>query len=322
MKTNILVTSAGQRVSLVRAFMKELREKFPKSRVIAVDLCPELSPACQIADFSYSICRVTDDNYIPQLLEICKKENVGMIIPTIDTELRVLSQHKAVFLQHQIYLIVSDESFVSSCRDKRELNHFFDKHSIHYPKPIDKTQPSFPLFIKPYDGSLSQDIYLIREVSELTEYHLTNPKFMFMEYVDPVLYKEYTVDCYYNKDHQLCCAVPRERIAVRSGEIHKGVTDKNDIVNYLKSKIETIEGAIGCVTVQVFYNKTDKDVIAIEINPRFGGGYPLSYAAGANYPKMLIEEYLEQKSIIYTDNWENRLLMLRYDAEVLVKNYE
>jgi len=322
MRTNILITSAGQRVSLVNAFKKELNKTFPESSVVTVDLNPELSPACQISDVSYKICRVTNENYISEVLAICDKENIGMIVPTIDTELRVFSENIQLFKDKNIHLIISDKQFIKNCRDKRELNDFFTKYNLKFPRPIDKNNPNFPLFIKPFDGSLSQDIYLVKDNSELTDYHLSNPKFMFMEYVDPALYKEYTVDCYYNKYHTLSCAVPRQRIAVRSGEIHKGVTSKNKIINYLQDKLNVIPGAIGCITIQLFYNKDNDDIIAIEINPRFGGGYPLSYEAGANYPRMLIEEYFENKSIDYTDDWEDRLLMLRYDAEVLVKNYE
>ena len=63
-------------------------------------------------------------------------------------------------------------------------------------------------------------------------------------------------------------------------------------------------------------------MIAIEINPRFGGGFPLSYVAGANYPKYLIEEYLLGKEIPVNNNWEDHLLMLRYDEAVFVSHYE
>ncbi|WP_379965013.1 ATP-grasp domain-containing protein [Epilithonimonas sp. UC225_85] len=322
MKTNILITSAGQRVSLVKAFKTELKKKFPDSKVITVDLCPELSPACRISDLYYKICRVSNENYISELLEICRKENIGMIIPTIDTELRILSENKSIFDIENIQLIVSGNGFIKHCRDKRELNDFFKTYDMRFPQPVDKHRPTFPLFIKPYDGSLSKDIYIIKDATQLTDFHINHPKFMFMEYVDPDFYKEYTIDCYYNKNNTLSCAVPRQRISVRSGEIHKGITAKNHIIDYLKEKVNMIPGAIGCITFQLFYNKENDDIIAIEINPRFGGGYPLSYEAGANYPKMLIEEYFENQVIDYRDDWEDKLLMLRYDAEVLVRNYE
>ena len=63
-------------------------------------------------------------------------------------------------------------------------------------------------------------------------------------------------------------------------------------------------------------------IVGIEINPRFGGGYPLSYLAGGNFPKWLIEEHLLHKEVSYFEDWKDNLLMLRYDAEVLIENYE
>jgi carbamoyl-phosphate synthase large subunit len=74
--------------------------------------------------------------------------------------------------------------------------------------------------------------------------------------------------------------------------------------------------------VQLFFHRLSGSILGIEINPRFGGGYPLSYRAGANFPAMLIEEYYLQNSIEYSDHWESDLLMLRYDDEVLIHDYQ
>ena len=139
-----------------------------------------------------------------------------------------------------------------------------------------------------------------------------------MEYIGKEQHDEYTIDMYYDRHNTVKCIVPRKRILVRAGEINKGVTCKNNIVPFLKDKLGIIDGAIGCLTVQVFLNRNSGKIIAIEINPRFGGGYPLSYRAGANYPLWLINEYYNNQSIEYTENWEDQLLMLRYDDEVIV----
>lgn len=318
---NILITSAGQRVSLVKFFQKEIKKLNPENKTYTVDLNPTLAPACIISDGYEKVSHVTDGEYINSLLAICKKWNIKIIIPTIDTELSILAKNKQLFLDNNIIPIVSSFEFIQKCRDKRLINVFFEEHNINIPREIDKTNPSFPLFIKPYDGSLSKDTFLINEVTELTEYHLSNPKLMFMEYIDPAHFDEYTVDAYYDRNNSLKCLVPRKRIFVRAGEVSKGVTHKNEIVNLIKSKLSKIEGAIGCLTMQFFFNPESKQVIGIEINPRFGGGYPLSYLAGANYPKYIIDEYILHKEIEYFDDWEENLLMLRYDNEVLVHNY-
>ena len=82
-------------------------------------------------------------------------------------------------------------------------------------------------------------------------------------------------------------------------------------------------GARGCLTAQFFKHKENDAVYGIEINPRFGGGFPLTYLAGANYPKWIIKEYFFNEPIPNSfDVWENNLLMLRYDDEILVHNFE
>lgn len=319
---NILITSAGQRVSLVKAFKKELQKFFPEASVYTVDLNPVLAPARYVSDGCKQVKRVTDENYISELLEICEEWKIKMIIPTIDTELLILAYNKEKFLAKGITPVVSRLDFVSQCRDKRLINDFFVENKIEIPKKIDKNNPTFPLFIKPYDGSLSKDIFLIKDQSELTDYHFNNPKLMFMEYIDHNEYQEYTVDTYYDKNGNLRCVVPRKRIFVRAGEINKGVTKRNEIVNVIKEKLAHIDGAFGCLTMQFFFHETTKRMVGIEINPRFGGGYPLSYLAGANYPNFLIRECILGEKIEFFDAWEENLLMLRYDDEVLVRNYE
>lgn len=319
---NILITSAGQRVSLVKAFQTEIKKLNENNKVFTVDLNPVLAPACHVSDGYRTVKSVTDTNYISELIQICKEFKIKIIVPTIDTELLTLAENKDLFLNEGIIPIVSSLDFVQTCRDKRITNNFFVENNIDIPKHFNKENLSFPLFIKPYDGSLSKDTFLIKSSDELKPYHFENEKLMFMEYIDHATHDEYTVDTYYDKNGDLKCIVPRKRIFVRAGEVNKGVTHKNEIVDYVKKRLSHIKGAIGCLTMQFFFNTETKRIIGIEINPRFGGGYPLSYLAGANYPKYLIEEYILGKTINYYEEWENNLLMLRYDDEVLVRNYE
>ena len=94
---------------------------------------------------------------------------------------------------------------------------------------MDKYNPVFPLFAKPYDGSLSANLHYITKPEELTDDILNDPKLLFMEYIDKKVYKEYTVDMYYGADNELKCLVPRERIEIRAGEINKGCTHKGKL---------------------------------------------------------------------------------------------
>lgn len=85
-----------------------------------------------------------------------------MIVPTIDTELLVLAENKKLFNDNDIIVCVSDLDFIKVCRDKRNTGDFLEKHNIRVPKAVDKYNPTFPLFAKPYDGSLSTNLHYIK----------------------------------------------------------------------------------------------------------------------------------------------------------------
>lgn len=316
MNHNIIITSAGQRVALVRDFKETLVRFYAEAKVFTTDMNPELAPAAYVSDGCFEVLRVTDENYISQLLDICKKNEIGMIVPTIDTELLVLAENKKLFNDNDIIVCVSDLDFIKVCRDKRNTGDFLEKHNIRVPKAVDKYNPTFPLFAKPYDGSLSTNLHYIKNAEELTQDILDDPKLLFMEYIDKETYKEYTIDMYYGTDNCVKCIVPRERIKIRAGEINKGRTVKCPLMDYIKERLDKIEGCIGCICIQVFFNPLTEDVVGIEINPRFGGGYPQSYAAGGNYPEMLIKEYFLGEKIAYIDDWKDNMLMLCFDDAV------
>ncbi len=318
MKRNILITSAGKRVALTRYFKEALVKFFPEAKVYTTDMNPEMAPAGYVSDGCFKVPKVTDSKYSELLLQICEENEVGMVIATIDTELLLLAELKEVAAKKNIHVMVSNKPFITMCRDKRNTGEFFEKHGVRVPKEVDKYNPTFPLFAKPYDGSLSTNLHYIKKADELTQEILDDEKLLFMEYIDNKVYKEYTVDIYYGKDNKVKCIVPRERIEIRAGEINKGRTAKNEIVDFIKEKFDYIEGCVGCICMQLFFHPETHDMVGIEINPRFGGGYPLSYMCGGNFPELLIREYFLDQQVGYFDNWKDGMLMLRYDDAIYV----
>ncbi|MFT0733498.1 ATP-grasp domain-containing protein [Ralstonia wenshanensis] len=316
--SNVLLLSAGRRVELVEAFKIEIAARKLGGRVYATDLQPDLSAACQIADRAFKAPRVTDPGYIDFLLQTCLAEGIRLVVPTIDTELLLLARSRTRFAEAGVHLIISDESLIALCRDKRKTSDLFTQLGIDTPRIYERSAISFPCFAKPYDGSCSVGAAVLPRPDALTPTMFDDEKMMFMEYIDPT-HIEFTVDVYYDRMGQLKCAVPRQRIEVRGGEVSKGATRRHFVYEYLLPRLAKLRGARGCITVQVFANETIGRFAALEINPRFGGGYPLSYSAGANYPGWLIDEYLLGREIKFFDKWENNLLMLRYDAKVLVR---
>lgn len=321
---NILITSAGRRVSLVRAFKKELKIYFPESKVFASDATPHLSAACHVADDFFEVPMLEDDSYFKEIVSKCELNNIKLIVPTIDTELLRLSENRDKLSARGIRVVISSSEFISKCRDKRAIHKFFKESGVRIAEEYDKNNYKLPMFVKPSDGSRSVGAQLINETSELTDIHFEDKRFMFLEYINHEHYTEFTCDLYYTKNNKLKCVVPRKRLEVRDGEVYKALTQNNALVPYIKKHLNYIEGAVGCITVQFFlHNEDESKICAIEINPRFGGGFPLSYLAGANFPKWLIEEHLLGKIIDDKfESWESNLLMIRYDDEILVHGYQ
>jgi len=320
MRPNVLITSAGRRGKLVSLFQQELRKLLPDGKVFATDHRPDLSVACHLADGAFAVARVDDAEYIPQLQDLCESHAVGLIVPTIDPELELLARQRDEFAAAGVQIAISSAEFVGVCRDKRRTPTWFAGRGLTAPRLVNaRAVTDFPIFAKPYNGSCGQGVRVVALPSELTPNLLDDPRMMFVEYLSPAEHDEYTVDMYYSHDGELRCLVPRLRIETRAGEVSKSRTARIDAIDMLLDRLGSVDGARGCITLQIFVHRRSDVIYGIEVNPRFGGGYPLSYEAGANFPRWLIEEYLLGKPVEFCDDWESELTMLRYDDHVVVR---
>ena len=314
---SILLSSAGRRVGLLEAVRQAAGNLLgPSSRVIATDLNPDRSAACVLADEAYAVPRVTDPAFPEVLLRLCVDQGVGLVIPTIDTELPVLAREQARFAAEGVQVVISALDLVAACRNKRHTADLFAQIGLPSPALLDAHSLTYPCFLKPIDGSCSQGVRMVPTADHLSAADLLDSRNIFQNLI-PTTWQEYTVDACYGRDSRLLAMVPRQRLETRGGEISKGITRRDEVIPLLRPCLERIEGARGCLTVQVFANPDRDQLLGVEINPRFGGGYPLSHAAGASFPELLIREWLLGERPEPNDNWQADLLMLRYDTMVL-----
>lgn len=314
-----MILSAGRRGLLVSYFREELRRLEPMAKLVAADMDPQWSAACHLADVFVQTPSARDSNFIEQLLETCLERRVRLVIPTIDTELLPLSRNRERFEAAGIQVVVSGHELTTRCRDKRLTAEVFAAGGVRVPAEVDPNdERSYPLVAKPRDGSSSQNLHIAYLRHDLPNTAFDDANMIFQEFLAPEEHDEYTVDMYYDRSGKLRCFVPRLRVATRAGEVSKAKTARIDALQLLGDRFATLPGAAGCLTMQVFVRRVDKSLIGIEINPRFGGGYPLSYEAGANYPRWVLGEYLRDDEIPWFDGWQDGLAMLRYDAHVLI----
>ena len=316
-KKNILITSAGRRVELINLWKESASNLLgEESLIFTSDINEKFSSASYFSHKSIQICSCQEKEYPEVLLEQCLINNIKLVLPTIDTELYVLAKNREKFQKAGIEIIVSDIEFINACHNKKLTSKLFKKLDIDTPAILDKNKLNFPFFLKPVSGSASKGVKVVLKRDDLNNSEINSENYIFQELV-PKSWTEYSVDLYFDKLGYLKSCVPRERLSTRGGEINKGITRKNEVFNYLLEKISHVNGVRGVITFQLFTDPERKKFLAIEINPRFGGGYPMSHYAGAKFPDMLINEYILKKKIKSQNNWKKNLLMLRYDSMIV-----
>ncbi len=317
---NILFTSVGRRVSLIKHFRRALRELQIEGRIIGTDASNQ-SPAFYSTDKSYEVPLIEAAGYIPRLLELCSQEKIDVVIPLIDTELLLLAQNRRRFEDAGIKVIISTPEVVEIGMYKSRTYGFFKKNNINTPalfspEHIATGEYRFPLIIKPDDGSAGKMVFKVADSEQLMFFSRYVPNAIVQEFITG---DEYTVDVFIDYAGMVRCIVPRLRIEVRAGEVSKGLIVKNDSVIKAARKVaECLHGALGCITLQCILD-TDARIKMVEINPRFGGGVPLSIEAGADFPKWTIQMVLGQEIGDVAGAYEDGLMMLRYDDAVFVK---
>lgn len=285
-KVNILITCAGRRVELVKCFANARETLGFDGKIFCCD-SDALAPALAFADEVRTIPRIDSGQYIDALIEIIKQNEISIVIPTIDTELAILAEaSEKIHTETGARVLISSPDVIAICRDKFATSRYLSENGFKVPKTyssedIASGKYEFPLFIKPCDGSSSINAFKVRNKRELD---------FFLDYVkNPIVQEcatgqEYTIDAFADFESRFISAVPRKRLATRSGEILKGQIDLNaTIVSEVRRLISLLK-PIGPITIQGFKGD-DGSFRFTEINPRFGGGVPMSIAAGADFCK-------------------------------------
>jgi len=306
---------------LIDAFRAAMKELGVSGRLIATD-ATDASPAYHRADDGIVVPRVRDKAYMPATLAAVRKHKIGLLVPLTDLDLHALSLAQKKFAASGCTIMIGSPSAIRLCRDKARLNSVLNRAGL----PIVRTmrlddfrcQPFWPCFAKPVSGSAGVGASVIRNQSEL-DAHVGRygPEMIVQECLTG---QEVTVDVYRSRDGRIISVVPRQRLAIRSGEVEKGITIKDEaLIADVVRVAKLLNGMWGVFCIQC-RRRPGLAPQFFEINARFGGGAPLAIAAGANLPKYLIQEALGMKLTPAVGEFTDKLLMLRYDDAVFVRH--
>ena len=304
---NILFTCAGRRTYLLKYFKENLAEG---DKVIATDM--QLSaPALQVADVKLQVPAVYAPDYVDITLGICKEYGVDVLLSLNDLELPILAENKPRFEALGVKVIVSDPEVIDICFDKYKTAQWVESLGLKSPKTYVRLEDakralangeiSFPLFMKPRWGSGSIGLETIADMEELDIYYnllMKKIKKTILatasvgdEYImiqEKLMGNEFGLDVMNDLEGNNVGVSVKQKLAMRAGETDKAVTRDLPEVREMGRKIGEALKHIGNLDVDIM-QRANGDYCVLELNPRFGGGYPFSYEAGVNMPKAIIE---------------------------------
>ncbi|WP_413511887.1 ATP-grasp domain-containing protein [Myroides odoratus] len=329
---NILFTCAGRRNYLINYFKEALKGQ---GKIFATDM-QLTAPALVDADVALQVPAIYSANYISSLINIIKENRIDAVISLNDLELPILSEAKSDIEALGAKVIVSDEKAINIAFDKWETVKFLEKVGLKSPKTfidfneakkaIADGQLNFPLVVKPRWGSASIGIDFPEDLEELElAYKLQSIRLKRtilaeaskadIEHAiliqEKIPGKEYGMDILNDFDGNYIGTFVRQKLQMRSGETDKAIS----VIDSRFEEIGKIIGKhlkhIGNLDCDVFeYNG---ELYVLELNPRFGGGYPFSHEAGNNTAAIYIEWLKGNTEVSSFSKYEEGIMFSKCD---------
>lgn len=311
---NVLLTSVGRRSYLVEYFKQAVGSQ---SKVIAAN-SETLTSGMIVADKSYTVPRVDSDEYIPRLLEICQENNIGLVVSLFDIDLPYLAKAREQFLDRGIQVVVSEPKVIDIANDKWQTYLFLTEQNIATPRTylsltdalddLGNGKIEFPVIVKPRWGMGSLSVfkadsseeleffyhYAIRQIEKsylniLSRDDLAN-SVLVQEFIPG---KEYGLDVFNNLKGEHIQTVAKQKLAMRSGETDMSKVIQHEQLNQIGENLSQVLRHRGNLDVDVLENSAG-ELFVLEMNARFGGGYPFSHLAGANFPRALVDMAMDK----------------------------
>ena len=310
--TAVLFTCAGQRVDIVTAFRRA------GATAVAADVS-ELAPALYHADHRALVPAVTEPTYVDALAELVAVHNIQLIVPLTDLDHLVLATSRDRLAPAVV--LVPEPPTIERCEDKYLAHCFFESVGIGSPATwLPDELPddiAYPVLVKARKGFGSRHIYRAHDREELD---------LFLRYTTvPSMVQavcagvEFSIDVFCDLEGRCLNAIPRTMIESKGGESIKGMTIKDaELIEYGCRVSETL-GIVGPANVQCF-REPDGALVVTDVNPRFGGGFPLPTAAGSGYPELALALANGERPEPRLGDFREGVVMTRFFSEVMLSD--
>lgn len=306
---NILFLGGAKRVSMARHFKHAAERMGLIANIFSYEIkdnLPIQAEGTVINGLPYS-----DPNIFDDLKRVCAEHNISIMVPFIDPMVDIAHRFAA---NSDVHVFAPTCALAPQTFDKVICAQLFESLNIEAPRTWHPGMPvTSPLIAKPRHGSASKGIVAIDSPKDLEGLDLDN--YLIQERFDNR--RELTIDCYastLSSDIRITACVPRVRNEVAGGEVTRTTVIHWDRATELARKVITGMQLRGAITVQLIHDLDSDRLMAMEINPRLGGGAVAAVRAGADIPAMIISEAIGNEATECPD-WQN-IIVARYQDEV------
>jgi len=289
-KINLLLTNVGRKIYFLN-FVKKINQNIN----IHISDC-DINNAAFAADKNIKKHLVSEsvskpEKYLRDIINIVKKNKINILIPLTDYDLNIFSMNKSIFAQLNCKIVVSSNQVISICLDKRKTEAFARKYNFYYPKSyysLKKLKINFPVIKKKILGSGSIGYSIIEKKNGIKEIFIEGED-MIQEFING---EEFNIDILNDFDSNFVSYCAKKKILMRSGETDKAKIVINKLFEIFSKKLSKNLGHIGNLDCDVIL-KNNK-IYILDLNPRFGGGYPFTHLAGLNYISAILGMALDK----------------------------
>ncbi len=263
-----------------------------------------------------------EEKYINSLLALCEEKQISVIVPVIDPEIFILSKYLDLFTKKKILLPVSSKEVINICYNKLLMNKFLKTNGFSVPKTYkvlknffedyNSGNINFPVIIKPIYGSGSESTYRVSSKEEVKV--LFHEGMIIQDYIDG---QELGADVFNDMNKKPVRCVIKKKISMRSGETDKAISIKNTYLQNTLIHLAKCLGHIGNLDVDIIVSDTATYII--DLNPRFGGGYPITHEVGVNLLELIIKMSKGEKILPEFNNYEEDIMVMKTIGVVKVK---
>lgn len=321
---NLLILSCGTRNKVVQHFRNTLHGK---GHVIATDMSP-YAPALYDADRHYIVPRMTVPGYMDVISDICQKEQITGVLSLIDPELSLLAKNQKRFGEMGATVIGSSYELCDRSLDKMKMYSWLTEHGYRCAKSysnkdsfyadIDAGKINYPVFVKPVCGSASISINKAHNRETVEFLFSQEDNLMIQEFLSG---QEIGADVYVDMISGKAVSIfTKKKLLMRAGETDKAISFKDNKLFEMISKFVEESGYRGQLDIDIF--DVNGTYYISEVNPRFGGGYPHAYECGVNHMALIVNNLMGNENEPCVGNYEEGLLMMKYNEIRVLKDVQ